>query len=215
MIDTQMWNAFSQAYAFFGNSLLSPMSKTSDAGLDPDFWRAFPDFSDEGVVAAVDGALSFAEEAQRKSAQGGNAVQDVSVEYTHLFVGPSPAAAPWETMYRGVSGSETSAGFGQATYEMRALLRAAGLELRNENNQYEDHIGIELLYLSELCRRRSCDDSDATASDAAVFSFIETHPLAWIGALRDAVELECFDGYLRHILGVAEALLRRHAKLLV
>ena len=42
---------------------------------------------------------------------------------------------------------------------MRERLRALGLELCNENNQYEDHVGIELLYLSELCRRASEEPS--------------------------------------------------------
>lgn len=34
---------------------------------------------------------------------------------------------------------------------MRALLRNAGLEVSNENNQYADHVGIELLYASVPC----------------------------------------------------------------
>lgn len=216
MIDAQTWNAFAKAYAFLGNSLLSPMSMTSDKGLDPEFWGAFPDFADEAAAEALARAVAYSEDARRRCAVGDDAVRDASVEYTRLFVGPpSPAASPWETMYRGAPGSEASAGFGQATFEMRALLRDAGLELRNENNQYEDHIGIELLYLSELCCRRSRDESDATANDAAVFSFIETHPLAWIGLLHEAVERECPDGYIGHVLAIAEALLRRHARLLV
>lgn len=237
MVDTQTWGTLAQAYAFLGNSLLNPMSRTSDVGLDPEFWRAFPDFGDEGAAEAIARAVAYSEEARRRRASGADAVRDASVEYTHLFVGPpSPAAPPWETMYRRAPGSEASAGFGQATFEMRALLRAANLELRNENNQYEDHIGIELLYLSELCRRRAggnadaaADDAsangmptakddaaqnDASASDASVFSFIETHPSAWIGALRKGVEDECPEGYIGCVLGIAEALLRHHAKLL-
>lgn len=215
MIDAQMWNTFSQAYAFLGNSLLAPMSKTSDIGVNPDFWRSFPDFSDKETAKAIGGMLTFVERAQKRCACGIDVVRDISVEYTHLFVGPSPAASPWETMYRSAPGSETPAGFGQATFEMRSLLRNACLELRNENNQYEDHIGIELLYLSDLCRRRSCDEADGAASDSAVFSFIETHPLAWVGVLRETVERECPDGYVGHVLGIAAALLRCHTKHLV
>ena len=53
-----------------------------------------------------------------------------------------PRLLPWETMYRG---ENVTVGFGQATFEMRELLREAGLEVRNVNDQYEDHLGIELL----------------------------------------------------------------------
>ena len=47
---------------------------------------------------------------------------------------------------------------------MQRLLREAGLEVSNENNQYADHIGIELLYASVLCQRaaEACDAGDET-----------------------------------------------------
>ena len=129
-------------------------------------------------------------------------------------------------------------GFGQATFEMRALLREAGLEVKNENNQYEDHIGIELLYLSALCARAAegeegaveekaapatTDPSAAAAATVAeaeslsvaegsaagkVASFIEAHPLAWLSSLRAAVEDAVPDGYFSHLLALADALLR-------
>ena len=44
-------------------------------------------------------------------------------------------------------------GFGEATHQMRAALRDNGLELAQAGRQYEDHMGIELLLASELCRR--------------------------------------------------------------
>ena len=103
-------------------------------------------------------------------------------------------------------------GFGQATFEMRDLLRGAGLEVSNENNQYEDHIGLELLFLSELCLRRADNgespiEDDAAYGDAAILAFINEHPYGWIGALRGAVREVFPEGYIDGILGVAEALL--------
>lgn len=70
------------------------------------------------------------------------------VEYTHLFIGPpSPAVAPWETMH---TPGNTSVGFGEATVDMKHRLSRKGLTLASGKHQYEDHIGIELLYASEL-----------------------------------------------------------------
>ena len=144
---------YSEAFAFIGNSLLKPMNQTDAIGLDPAFWAQFPDFESEAVADAVRVCADYAMRAQRIGNRK-DAVTHESVEFTKLFVGPPrPAAAPWETFYRVPEGVEVSVGFGQATFEMRDLLREAGLELSNENRQYEDHIGIELLYLSTLCSR--------------------------------------------------------------
>lgn len=235
------WKELSEAYAFVGNSLLKPMTQTSDVGLDPAFWEAFPTFGSSEVAGACAALAAYALAAREAAASDGrDAVECCAVEYTRLFVGPPrPAAAPWETMYRGgaaVGGA--TVGFGQATFEMRALLREAGLEVKNENNQYEDHIGIELLYLSALCARAAegeegaveekaapatTDPSAAAAATVAeaeslsvaegsaagkVASFIEAHPLAWLSSLRAAVEDAVPDGYFSHLLALADALLR-------
>lgn len=159
------WKVLSEVYGFVGNSLLKPMTMTATVGLDPAFWAEFPAFDDENVAAAVAVCAHYAEGAQRTSATGENPVERCAVEYTRLFVGPpSPASPPWETMHR-TQGA--TVGFGQATFEMRELLRSAELELRNENNQYEDHLGIELLYLSELCRRRAAEKAEIAGNVSA------------------------------------------------
>ena len=175
------WKTLSEAYAFIGNSLLKPMTMTSTVGLDPAFWEAFPSFDDEAVAEAVAACARYAEGAVQRAEAGEDESQRAAVEYTKLFVGPpSPAAAPWETMYRG---ENVTVGFGQATFEMRELLREAGLEVRNVNNQYEDHLGIELLYLSSLCARADADAAAAPALES-VADFIEKHPLSWVDAFR-------------------------------
>ena len=139
------WKILSEAYAFIGNSLLKPLTMTSTVGLDPAFWEAFPSFDDEAVAEAVAACARYAEGAVQRAEAGEDEPQRAAVEYTKLFVGPpSPAAAPWETMYRG---ENVTGGFGQATFEMRELLRGAGLEVRNVNKQYEDKLGMERLYL--------------------------------------------------------------------
>ncbi len=211
MTGSSEWTTLSQAFAFLGNSLLKPMSQTSDAGMDQTFWAMFPDFGDERVAAACDEAAACVRAlADRGEKEGRDPVELALTEFTRLFIGPpSPAAAPWESFYR--SESENPVGFGAATFAMRDLLRAACLEVSNENNQYEDHIGLELLFLSELCRRRGEDVAgkarDALCGDAAVLSFVCDHPLGWIGDLRRAVKETARGGYIDGVLAVAEALL--------
>ena len=158
----------------------------------------------------VEACACYAEGVAQRTEAGEDGPQRVSVEYTRLFVGPpSPAAPPWETMYRG---KDVTVGFGQPTFEMRELLRAAGLEVRNANNQYEDHMGIELLYLSELCRREAMGKGAAEVADIA--AFVERHPLSWIGPFLDRVSEAVPGGYFAGLLLVAQRVLEHHARLL-
>lgn len=217
--DAATWQTYADAYGFLGNSFLRPMSQTESVGLDPAFWEAFPDFESADVRAALVRCVSFAEGACARTQAGEDMVERVSVEFTRLFVGPpSPAAAPWETMYRA---ENVTVGFGQATFDMRELLREAGLELKNENHQYEDHIGIELLYLSEMCRRvaenGAGDATDTATADAAtadtesltaqVITFVEKHPLSWIDAFTSRITETYPEGYFAALANLVKALL--------
>lgn len=207
------WMVASQLYAFLGNSLLSPMSRTESVGLDPAFWRELGGLLDGALADSAESLASWAKRASADAARS-EVVQRVSVEFTKLFVGPpKPAAAPWESANGPV---DSHVGFGEATFAMRERLRALGLELCNENNQYEDHVGIELLYLSELCRRASEEPSgaacDAAAPDAEeIASFIREHPLAWVPRLREKVAASQPEGYFIRLLDVVLALLKRQA----
>lgn len=209
------WNDLADVYGFLGNSLLKPMTQTAAVGIDPAFWKSLPDFGDQSIGEAV---AECARCAEQTAAHGEDAVGRVAVEYTRLFVGPpSPAAAPWETMYRS---ENVTVGFGEPTFEMKRILREAGLQLQNENRQYEDHMGIELLYLSTRCTVLAglADGAAATGGDASgspdVLSFVEQHPLAWIGAFRARVAQAYPDGYFAALLGLAESVLAWHANVL-
>ena len=223
------WAGAAQLYAFLGNSLLAPMSRTESVGLDPAFWRDLGGMCDGALAAPAEQLAVWAERAA-VDAERSDLVQRVSVEFTKLFVGPpKPAAAPWESANGAVA---SHVGFGEATFAMRERLRALGLEVCNENNQYEDHVGIELLYLSELCRRAGdgLDGSLGASSSAAVAAveadkppasaaavcvdaafveqFVREHPLAWIGRFRAKVQAACSDGCYVRLLDFAIALLQ-------
>lgn len=219
------WRSASELYAFLGNSLLDPMNRTETVGLDVGFWIAISKMFNGSLENEATALASWADDHVKENRE--RVVRDVSVEFTHLFVGPpKPAAPPWESAY---GNTESHVGFGAATHEMRGIMRDMGLSLRNENNQYEDHIGIELLIASEMCRRiangLSCDaagdvaeEIDATPQcgdsseddvmDAARFvEYVNEHPLRWIGKMRARVSAEAPDGYFARVLGLAEAAL--------
>lgn len=201
---TKPWQTYADVYAFLGNSLLKPITQTEAVGLDPAFWEAFPDFGDDAVMLALEGCRAFAGHSQERAGAGHDALQDVAVEYTRLFVGPpSPAAPPWETMNRA---DGVTVGFGQPTFDMQEVLRSMSLQMAGESNQYADHMGIELLALSEMCAR--AESGEMPAADVA--DFAEAHPLGWIGALRAKVHEAFPGGYYDNLLGVAEAVMEHH-----
>lgn len=186
-----------EALAFVGNSFLRPPSQTADVGLDPGFWAAFPDFGDEALARALKACASWARAGE--GAPREERVRAVSVEYARLFIGPpEPAVAPWETFH--VSEGVTC-GFGEPTFRMQERLRGLGLAVAGESNQYADHIGIELLYLSELVRRGAQDE--ALAAQASAFAAEVLEP--W--ALRFRADLAAEGaGYYGLMADVALAL---------
>lgn len=198
----------SQMYAFLGNSLLKPMNQTAGPGLDPAFWAALPDFGSAKVDAALDELFTFAEAVANQE----DAVIEVAAEHTRLFVGPpSPAAAPWETYYPAIpedvdpaSVPTPTSGFGEPAFAMKALLCEAGLVLAGESNQFEDHIGVELLYLSVLYARAAEGEEGAVEKAE---TFIHEHPGRWIGCLMTEVEKAFPNGYVMALLRLAQAMM--------
>ena len=228
-LDADHWTAYRDVYAFVGNELLSPMNRSGcEQGLDPLFWESAP-VPENGL--GRHGLERLQAYAQAASAYGGPAGPDVpgmlqaSVEFAHLFIGPPrPAAAPWETM----SGPDAPkhVGYGKATVAMRRLIAEEGLELSHGNRQYEDHIGIELLYLARLCEKAAAEagapedpheagGGDAPSSYAAKAAwFISAHPLRWIGLFRDEVDAQRPEGYYSALLEYVQGVLEDHAQAL-
>ena len=222
------WTNRAEALAFIGNSLLAPMNQTSSNGIDPGFWNIFPDFGDEDIRMSVKACKHCVELLRELARDESEAIARASIEYTRLFIGPPrPEAAPWETMYRqnGNLDPNDIVGFGQATFEMQALLREAGLVMSNENNQYADHMGIELLYASTLCSKvASAQSADCAMWEAKAVEFLERHPLAWISKLICAVRVadrkskdsvESFGeagGYIFNLLSLAENIMKSIAR---
>lgn len=149
VLDCDEWRTLGQLYAFFGNSLLSPMNRTETVGLDPAFWH--------DLAGLLGGAIAR----------------------------PAQDCAAWAE-------------------------RAAGLAQCGSSNQFEDHMGIELLYLSELCRcianaqASTCGSADAQVEELE--RFVCEHPLCWIGRFCDKVAVSRPDGYFVHVLDCVRAL---------
>lgn len=204
----EIWARRARRFAFLGNSLLAPMAADAAVGLDEAFWGGFADGEPESpsVARALGRLEDYARAARAGGAPLADAVRRVNVEYARLFIGPpKPAAPPWETMYA-QPGQVGEIGFGRATVAMQGLLAEAGLALAGESNQYADHLGIELLYLSELCRRRAAV-ADGADAEARLRAFAREHPGVWAPAFRDQVAAAAPDGYFAPLAALVCGLL--------
>ena len=101
------------------------------------------------------------------------------VEYTTLFLGPGvPKAPPCESFYR----TSERIFFGSTSFEMKAALNAHGLESKRKYRQPEDHIGLELMFLSVLSnkllglgiRQASRGDERAGCFYRSPFAFVDS-----------------------------------------
>ena len=141
-----------------------------------------------------------------------------SVEFMRLFIGPPrPAADLWETANDPYN--DKKVGYGRATVAMQQLLAAEGLELGGENNQFEDHMGIELLYLSALCGKTAAgfaegDEAVRSVANKAAW-FIKAHPLFWMQRFRANVDAERPEGYYSALLEYVDGVLDDHYDTLV
>lgn len=193
------------AFALLGNALLTPANRMPEI-VDAELWQQAPVFDSSDALAAADELARWCAETSHDDFD--SLAQMVGVEYAQLFVGPpSPAVAPWETMHV-VEGA--TCGFGEPTWVMRQALRDCGLALSGTNHQFEDHIGVELLVLSELCGRVLQGGHAAGAVDAVdeVTRFAHERPASWIERLVTVAQQERPDGFYCRLLAYAAALLR-------
>ena len=183
-------------YSFLGNSLLRPLPKEVSAEvLNPRFWDDFPLRPvNQQMHKALSSLISCTQQLQEVPLE--DAQSAVSVEYTRLFIGPgAPLAPPWESLYR--DGAVTLCG--QPTLEMRKLFSQKGLRVDNPNRQFEDHLGLELLFLASraenLLAESTINEQTAELQEsyrthalieqqevAEQLGFIRNHPLWWIEA---------------------------------
>lgn len=168
-----------ELYAFIGNALLVPGTKLEPAALDPAFWEALPAFTPEiGEVYRELAAFCRKEPAEETLAL------ELGVEYTRLFIGPpQPVVAPWETLH---TGSETL--YGVATVAMKRLLEENGLSLASDVHQLEDHVGVELLFLSYLV-------GQGEETDGTVERFVHERLDTWLHSLLGGLKKHDRGGY--------------------
>jgi TorA maturation chaperone TorD len=123
------------------------------------------------------------------------------VDHRDLFEGPDHVlACPYESVYL----SEEHLTFEQQTLDVRAFYRRFGVEAPLLGKEPDDHIGLELSFISHLCTLGldaiEAGDADAeTAMMASVGDFLDQHLLRWVDGCLDRVAENATTGFYRGV----------------
>lgn len=106
---------------------------------------------------------------------------DLKVDYTRLFTGIKKVpVAPWESVYF----SDERLVFQAQTLDVRSWYRRYGLEAVNLHQEPDDHIGLELAFVSHLAKLgvaalEAKDEETFEALLQAQRNFLKGHLLRW------------------------------------
>jgi TorA maturation chaperone TorD len=201
----EIWNLRASLYGFLADSLLEPIRDQHPIVFTQGFWRDFPlEAANSQMQAGIEQLINCA--SYLEGLPDEEAIENVMVEYTDLFIGPGlPKAPPCESFYR----TNERIFFGSTAFEIKAALHANGLEKMRENKKPEDHIGLELMFLSVLSKKLpGLELSEQVLTLKEQASFIEQHLLSWIDELcRDAKlhqSIGFYGGMIELIWGILQ-----------
>lgn len=172
-----VWNFRTRLYSSLASFLLEPIQKDSKEMLTQKFWEDFPiEAANPKLEAGLDQLIACTSKLDELSTD--EAVERVMVEYTELFLGPGvPKAPPFESFYR----SNKKNFFGPETYEMKYMLNRHGLESKKKDKQPEDHIGLELLFISMLTEKLlTLEEKEHMTIIREQIPFMGKHLIGWI-----------------------------------
>ena len=171
--------------------------------------RLFLEAADESLVTALRDGPVLAEwpmEADEETVRGLQALRAgtntplevLLVDHRDLFEGPDHVlACPYESVYL----SDEHLTFEEQTLNVRAFYNRFGVEAPLVGKEPDDHIGLELSFISHLCLLGidAIEGSDADAETAMIASigdFLDQHLLRWVnGCLDRVVEHATTDFY--------------------
>jgi TorA maturation chaperone TorD len=121
-------------------------------------------------------------------------------DYFYLFQGVGiPKATIWESVYF----THDRTLFSQRTLQVRSYYERYGLQIKQKNHEPDDHLGLEMQFISQLTTRalEAIQRGDATEAEVILKdrrSFIECHPLTWVemwcGAVQENAETDFYKG---------------------
>jgi len=142
--------------------------------------------------------------------------ETIEQDYIRLFIGTQRVLAPpWESVYR----SEWRLVMQKSAYEVHAAYLEAGFGQKGSQKEPDDHIGLELEFLSRLSLRAAESleqhrTEEATRDMMLRQRFLEEHLLAWISPFVDDVQKYAETSFWKYVARLTLQVARTDAALL-
>ncbi len=119
-----------------------------------------------------------------KSASLDELVDELSVEYTRLFIGPGSHIYPYESAYRKDKES--------ADKEVKDFIESRGLRYRADFTESHDHISVELEFMERIVQEEARVQEKGDLKKASDFielgkNFLNEHLIKWVPGFSDMV----------------------------
>ena len=82
-------------------------------------------------------------------------LEEFSVEYAWLFLGPGKYISPHESVHHVLEGGDWGSLWGKSTVEVKNFIETAGLEFQTNYKGMPDHISVELEFMRHATLRES------------------------------------------------------------
>lgn len=185
------------------------------------YYEPSNDFAEErlfdsmvAAASAIDPAL--ADSARRLGAAFSAAdAQDLLVDYTRLFVGPSqPVAMPYASFWLTADPSQRH----EATQAVLDFYEEGGFEVSDDFRELPDHVAIELefLYLLTFTQNEAQEEGNAeelSASTALRRRFVGEHLAAWVDQFTVAVNSGAETAFYKELADLTRSFIRWEAEL--
>lgn len=112
-------------------------------------------------------------------------IEDLSVEYTRLFLGPGKHIPANESIHHERSDGDWGRFWGASTVEVKKFIESAGLRYKNDFTDMPDHISVELEFMQKVIEKER-DEWKAGDVERALYclkmekKFIEEHVARWV-----------------------------------
>ena len=142
-----------------------------------------------------------------------DALEQLAVVFDRAFFGMGPRTAQKAFPYESVYTSEGGLMMQDAYAEVLHVYRAAGFAKAPGFKEPEDHLAVELAFVSLLCGRavealRAGDAAGAERHLAAQLAFVREHLLNWVPSFLGDLKAAAEGGFYEHLATFTEAYLR-------
>jgi TorA maturation chaperone TorD len=112
-------------------------------------------------------------------------IEDLSVEYTRLFLGPGKHIPPHESVHHERDDGDWGTLWGASTVEVKKFIETAGLQYKDDFTDMPDHISVEFEFMQKVIERERAAWEEGDG-DGALYClkmekmFIDDHLHRWV-----------------------------------